>query len=235
RPRLRRGRGRSMRARCLGAIQAVPWTGFWLGAGLVLRLVHYLSNPSLWHDEAAVVVNVLRKGYVELLGPLLLSEAAPPLFVWLEKAVVGLCGDSLYSFRLVPFLASCTALAGVVACARRVLPAEAVPWVALFAACSDTVLWHTCEAKPYAVDLLIVTGLLAQLVFGRAWPLERHLILASVLAPVVIFLSYPGCFLLGGLALCLLPAVVRARRAGTWLLFGLFLTSLGVAFLFLWL
>src|SRR5262249_45110525 len=44
---------------------------------------------------------------------------------------------------------------------------------------------------------------------------------------------YPGCFLLGGLALCLLPAVVRARRAGTWLLFGLFLTSLGVAFLFL--
>src|SRR5262249_55333053 len=53
---------------------------------------------------------------------------------------------------------------------------------------------------------------------------------AIVLTPTLVFLSYPGCFLLGGLALSHLPAVVGQRRAGPWLLFALFLIVLGGSF-----
>src|SRR5438128_12417 len=52
--------------------------------GLALRGYHYLRGPSMWHDEAAVAVNVLDKDYQGLLGPLRFHEAAPPLFLWVE-------------------------------------------------------------------------------------------------------------------------------------------------------
>jgi hypothetical protein len=201
-----------------------------MAVGLGLRVGHYLRQPSLWHDEAAVVVNVLQKDYADLWGSLLFSEAAPPLFLWLEKLVVSLAGDSLYSFRLVPLLASCAALVCLVWCARRILAPEAVPWVALVAACSDTIMWHSCEAKPYAVDMFVAAGLLALTVLCRDWPVCYVLLLAAAIAPLLIFVSFPACFLLGGLALFLLPAVRRAKSAASWAAYGLFVISMGASF-----
>src|SRR5438094_2922821 len=56
----------------------VAWTGGLVALGLGLRVYHYARNPSMWHDEAALVLNVLSKGFHELLGPLLFAEASPP-------------------------------------------------------------------------------------------------------------------------------------------------------------
>src|SRR5438034_638599 len=49
-------------------------------SGLALRSYHYLRVPAVWHDEAALVVNVLDNDFAGLLGPLRWHEAAPPLF-----------------------------------------------------------------------------------------------------------------------------------------------------------
>jgi hypothetical protein len=194
--------------------------------GLGLRLFHYLRNPSMWHDEAALTLNVVGKDWSGLAGPLFFSEAAPPLFLWAEKAVVALGGESTYALRLVPLLASCAAFLAGVFVARRLLPPTAVPWAALLLGCSDRLLWHACEAKPYAVDVLVAAGLLAIFVRFSAWPAGRQLLLYAALTPGLIFLSYPSCFLLGGLALALLPAAVRERGRGSRLAFGLFLAVL---------
>src|SRR5262249_51883504 len=78
--------------------------------GLVLRLYHYLRVPAVWHDEAAVLLNVLGKGFGELLGPLYWHEAAPPLFLWLERALFLAAGDGVLVLRLPAFLASVAAL-----------------------------------------------------------------------------------------------------------------------------
>src|SRR5437762_13901671 len=86
------------------------WTTSLVMLGLGLRLYHYVRNPSMWHDEAALVLNVLHKGFLDLLGPLSFAEAAPPAFLWIEKAVTLLLGDSTYALRLIPFLASCATL-----------------------------------------------------------------------------------------------------------------------------
>ena len=74
----------------------ISWTGAVLVVGLGLRLYHYLRDPSMWHDEAALVLNVLQKSFGELLGPLRFAEAAPPLFLWLERAVNLTLGDSTF-------------------------------------------------------------------------------------------------------------------------------------------
>jgi hypothetical protein len=208
---------------------------FWacLALGLALRCYHYLRDPSMWHDEAALVLNVLGKSFAGLLGPLYFSEAAPPLFLWLEKAVAGTLGDGTYELRLAPFLASVAALLGIAVVARRLLPPAGAVWAVLLFGCSDRLLWHCCEAKPYAVDVLAATGLL--LVFTRTSrsSLDRQLLVYAGLAPPLLFLSYPACFLLGGVVLTLLPEVIQARSRRTWLLFGGFLAALGTSFLLL--
>jgi hypothetical protein len=181
--------------------------------GLGLRLYHFLRDPSMWHDEAALVLNVLGKSFGELLGPLDFAEAAPPLFLWLEKVVALILGDGTYALRLIPFLASGASLVLMVPVARRLLRPQAVPWALLLFACSDRLLWHACEAKPYAVDVFVATALLAIYQAMRNWPFRHQLLVYMPLAPLVIFLSYPGCFLCGALLVVLLPA---AWRTGRW-------------------
>jgi hypothetical protein len=95
-------------------------------------------------------------------------------------------------------------------------------------------LWHACEAKPYAVDVA-VAALLPMLVLGPLgrWSLEKRLIFFALLAPVIVMLSFPGCFLMGGLALSLLPELCQCRRPSAWLaLLGLGV-SMGGSFLIL--
>src|SRR5215469_163176 len=104
------------------------WTWAFVALGLGLRLYHYLRDPSIWHDEAALVLNVLGKGFGELLGALQFAEASPPLFLWLERAVALALGDGTYAFRLVSVLASSLALLLMVPLARCVLQPRAVPW-----------------------------------------------------------------------------------------------------------
>src|SRR5271169_3353423 len=122
--------------------------------GLGLRGYHYFRGPVVWHDEAALIINVLDRDYASLLQPLRFHEAAPPLFLFLEKAVSVTLGDEPLAMRLPPFLASCGALLLLVPIARRLLPAAAVPWALLLFACSEQLLQHACEAKPYAFDVL---------------------------------------------------------------------------------
>ena len=199
-----------------------------LTLGLGLRLFHYARNPSMWHDEAALVLNVIGKSFGELLGPLFFAEAAPPLFLWVERTLRLLLGDGTYALRLLPFVASCAALLLFVAVARRLLSRRAVPWAIFLFACSDQLLWHASEAKPYSVDVLAAVGLLYLFLSLRSWPLARQFMLYTLLAPLLIFLVYPGCFLLGGLLLALLPALARSRKFVDWLAYGvLTLTVVG--------
>ncbi|HXG13052.1 MAG TPA: hypothetical protein VNK04_25060 [Gemmataceae bacterium] len=188
-----------------------------MSVGLGLRAYHYLRNPSMWHDEAALVLNVLHKNFGELLGPLFFAEAAPPLFLWAERAVALTLGEGTHALRLISFLASCLALVLFVSVARRMLSPAAVPWAVLLFACSDQLLWHAAEAKPYSSDVLAAVLLLAVYWSTLEWPIERRLLLFALPAPAVIFLAYPGCFLYGGLLLALLPAVWQSRRWTAWL------------------
>jgi hypothetical protein len=225
-----------MSPRLVRAARPLPWLAFALALGLGLRAYHYLRDPAVWHDEAALILNALGKSFPELLGPLFYSEAAPPLFLWAERAVALTLGDSTFALRLLPFLAGCAAFVGAVALARRLLSPWGAVWFALLLGCSDRLLFHCCEAKPYAVDVLVAVGLLATFVCRRGEgdaALCRQLLLYAALSPLLVFLSFPACFLLGGAALALLPAVLRARAWRVWGAYAAFGVLLGGSFLLL--
>jgi len=220
------------------------WITLALTLGLGLRTYYYVSDPPIWHDEAALIVNVLQKNYAEQLGPLYYSEAAPPLFLWLERGIAQTLGDSTLSLRLVPWLASCAGLVLMFMVGRRLL----APWplfvFLLLFAVSDRLLWHCCEAKPYAIDVLLAVVLLALLTPMQHVPeaqakdtsrLRFGLVVLTLFAPLAIFLSFPACFMLGGVGLALLGTVWRTRDWRVGLTYVAFGASTCVAFAILYL
>ncbi|HEV3142510.1 MAG TPA: glycosyltransferase family 39 protein [Gemmataceae bacterium] len=204
-----------------------------LGCGL--RLFHYLRNPSVWHDEAALIVNVLQKSFFDLLGPLRWNEAGPPLFLWAERAAALIFGDSTYALRLFPLVASCAALVLFASAARRVLSMTAACWAVVLFAFSDRLLWHACEAKPYSTDVLVATGVLFAFARMRDWPIGRQLLVWGLLSPAMIFASYPACFLCGALLLYYGPKIVRNENCTTMSLYAGFAIAVLVSFLLLYL
>ena len=182
--------------------------------GCLPRLFHYLRDPSIWHDEAALIVNVLNKDFVALLGPLRWDEAAPPLFLWLERAIALTLGDSTYALRLMPVLASCAAMFLFAATVRKLLSGWPAFWAMLLFATSDRLCWHAAEAKPYAIDVFVACAALFIAVRLQHWAIERRLALLICASPVAIFISYPSCFVCGALLLYLLAeAWVAGWRA----------------------
>ena len=63
--------------------------------GIVVRLVQYLSNRSLWADEAALALNIVNRSYSELGQPLDYDQAAPIGFLWLEKLAIDIFGNKV--------------------------------------------------------------------------------------------------------------------------------------------
>src|SRR5207248_1618673 len=140
-------------------------------------------------------------------------------------------GDSEYALRLVPFAASCLALVLFAAAAPRVLGRHAaVLAVGLFAV-SDRLLWHATEAKSYSLDVLVAVAAGWWFVRTRSWPLWRRCLPAALFAPVAIWVSYPACFVVGGLLVAL--ATAFSRRDAGWggrVAFALLAGSVGAAF-----
>ena len=46
------------------------WVLLSLFLGVGLRSYHYSRDPAVWHDEAALILNVVNKRPMELFGPL---------------------------------------------------------------------------------------------------------------------------------------------------------------------
>ena len=196
------------------------WTTLFAALGVALRLYHYLRNPSLWHDEAALVVNVLEKSFMELLGPLRFSEAAPPLFLWMEKSAVLVLGESLFALRFLPVAASCGALLLFVFVARRTLSPAATPWAVLLFAVSDRLLWHACEAKQYSLEVFVAVLLMAVWLATSGWTHGRRAFVFALLAPSLLCVAYPAAFLYGGVLVALFLELRTSRQVRDWFGYG---------------
>ena len=161
-------------------------------------------------DEAALAHNVIGRPWTKLLGWLDYSQVAPPGFLLLEKAVVGVFNSSEYALRLVPLLC---ALASVWLCwsvCRRLLaPIPAMLPFGLFAL-TTSLADGPMRAKPYegdiAASLLIV--LTALILFDRPRRPSRSVGLSLVSSLTVLF-SFPSLLVLTGAALA---AANKARR-----------------------
>ncbi|MGL5095687.1 MAG: ArnT family glycosyltransferase, partial [Planctomycetia bacterium] len=200
-----------------------------LALGAAARVGRWAVDFPLWGDEAMLAVNLWRRDYVDLVGPLDFWQVAPPLFLWIERAVVETLGFNEASLRLFPLVASLAALVVFWRLTQLALPPAGQAAAVAFLAAAHYPIRHAVEVKPYATDVLASVLLLW---CGAEWLRGRNrywLYLAAAIAPALLMLSFPAVFVAGGVAAALLPFVCHSRRSlPAYVLFG---TAVGVTFL----
>src|SRR4051812_35348728 len=171
-------------------LSADHWRWLCVGVGVTLRVIPWARNPPVWQDEAALVLNVIRLDFADYFGPLIHHQAAPPLFLVMERLALLMLGDSEAALRLPVLLLGCVSLVLFAALARRVLdPVPAAVAVGLFAV-SDRLIWHAAEVKPYAGDALVAVLVAWVYVRTRPWSLAARCGLWMIVLPLLVWFSY---------------------------------------------
>ncbi len=186
-----------------------------VGLGVALRVAYYLLDFPLWWDEAFVAVNLLRRGYLDLLRPLDYGQVCPLLFLWAELAAVRLLGFSEWSLRLFPLMAATSSVILFRVAAGRVIQGRGLLIsVAIFAVAVHPIR-HGADVKPYASDLLAAVALLA-LAFAWARQPDRAAPIwaLAVAGPIAITLSHPAIFVVGGIGLATVRPAWKTKRPG---------------------
>jgi len=188
------------------------WMAALLWLGLAARAVRYLLRFPLWEDECFLCVNFIDRSFADLLTPLTYHQVAPPLFLWAERASVLTFGYSEWSLRLVPFAASVASLFLFRRLAARLLSGPALLLAFGVFAVSYPGIRYAAEAKQYATDLFAALALLA---LTAEWHRSRRpgwLWLLAAVAPMLLWLSYPAAFVVGGVSLAVGITLLRESR-----------------------
>lgn len=184
-------------------------------AGVVLRTAEYLHDKAVWLDEAHVALNVLQRGYGDLLKPLDHNQAAPYAFLIAERWMVETIGPGEYALRFLPWLASIAAIPLLWVFLKRFLRYEgAIVALAVFAL-SPGVIRYASEVKPYALDVVatIVLVLLAKRCLDEAVA-GRWLVTLAIAGAGAVWCSFTAIFVLAGIGATLVFAAATDRRGG---------------------
>lgn len=186
--------------------------------GILARCRQYFGAPSYWHDEAYLLLNVVEKSFAELLGPLRLNQASPPLFLWLLRVLYNAAGSSEWAMRLPAFAASLAGLLLMIPLAQHCVGARSWQWAVAFCALSSHSVMHAYEVKPYAGDCFASLVVLLLTIQVLRHEVRRYWLLGLVAAAAILpWTAYPSVFVLGGTSITLFVNACRQRSGRVWL------------------
>lgn len=181
----------------------LPWIIICLG--VILRLVQYLFNRSLWLDESYLALNIIDRTFLELLQPLSYNQGAPIGFLILEKIAVQIFNSSEYVLRLFPFLSGIASIFLFYGVAKHFIKSEAVPIALCLFAISGPLIYYSSELKQYSTDVfitLLILYFVARNIYSKRLT-TSNIFFLGVLGATVIWFSHPSVFILAGVGMSL--------------------------------
>jgi hypothetical protein len=168
-------------------------------------------NDSIWMDEAWVANSVLEPSAHDVFFTGTWTQSSPPLFLLLERWVVGFLGHSEAALRVLPVAAGLAGLLLVALAFSRWLSTPAA-LLSLTLLCGNYYLIKYCQqVKQYGTDFLVSAVLL--LLVGRCieGPSRRHLVALLAAGTIGFFLSYTAAFWL--ISLVISASLSRSPKA----------------------
>lgn len=172
--------------------------------GILIRLIHYFYNRSLWGDEAFLCINFLGDTWTNLLHPpLLYSQQAPFGFLLIEKALVSIFGPSEYILRLFSLLSSIGSIFLFIHLIYHYLNQYGRILSLSIIVLSFSAVYHSIEAKQYSIELFTSIILyLSFLKYGNKSNMA-DICLFGIIGAIVTWFSYSSIFILATFA-CLI-------------------------------
>jgi hypothetical protein len=180
-----------------------------VGLGVLVRLVRFLVDYPIWHDEAFLAASLWDRGPAELARPLEYGQVAPWMFLVVERMFVATLGYNEMTLRLFPTLCSMASVVVFRHLASRVVRGWGLVLATGVMAVAFYPIRHGNEIKPYATDLLAAVILLTFAVeYLRRPDSSRWWWIAAAATPLLLGLSYPAVFVAGGVAAALAPRIL---------------------------
>lgn len=182
-------------------------------AGIIFRIWQYAVNRSLWHDESALALNIIYRSFAGLTQPLDYNQAAPLLFLFIQKTNITVMGHSEFALRLFPLMAGILSLFLMYKTAKAYLQGTAV-YIALVLFCfSSALIYYSSENKQYSSDVMCtLILLLAAHPCLQENPKPENYILLIVAGLVAMWLSHPSVFVLTGIGFAVMARQVFRKK-----------------------
>ena len=184
-----------------------------VATGIVVRIIMYAKNRSLWVDETALAMSIVSGNWLELLTPPLSNgQSAPVLYVLTVKAISSALGYSEFSLRIFSFFA----FAGFLVCMAILLKKAfnlniyKIAFAVIVCALLPTYIWYSNELKPYMSDALFV--ILTILLYFYYTQEKIKLLPLTVLYILILGFSSPAIFFIGGTLLYEFIAAVSGKN-----------------------
>ena len=181
---------------------------------VALRAAMWAQQRSLWLDEARLALNVASRSYLQLLSPLDYDQVAPPLFLWLQRTAVVLCGINEGALRLVPLIAGIVTVALVGPIGKRLFSDRVGLLTMLLCAISPSLIGASSEAKQYGIEALAACGILYATLRWMARPVSMPIWLL-VVGAVGVWLAPSAVFVLAAAGVATVLAAPGRSRGRT--------------------
>ena len=129
--------------------------------GVLLAIIQYFLNRSLWLDEAALAINFIERDFSQLFSPLSANQVAPIGFLMVEKLMVTIFGNNEMALRLFPLCCYFASIPFVFGFTIKLFPFKNVAYLSTAIYCiTNAVLRYSSEVKQYSSDVLLAAALL---------------------------------------------------------------------------
>ena len=174
-------------------------------------VVQYMSNPSVWRDEAALANNIIERDYTGLFNTLSYGQAAPIGFLLLTETITLFLGSSEYALRLLPFILGLLSILFFYLVGRQISPTAVVLGLALLAT-SQLHLRYAAEFKQYIGDSFWALFLLYLALHYINTGQKQTLFYLALCGSVAVWFSHPAVFTLASIGIILFVIAFRQHN-----------------------
>ncbi len=192
---------------------SMKWPGLVLLLLISLLAWQYFFNRSLWLDEAMLSLNIVQRDYTGLIHPLDYAQVAPILFLWIEKFITSVFGNSEMALRIFPFICSILSLFLVYSVANLLTGNRQIALLTLcLVGLTPKFIYFASEVKQYATDVTILLSLYYFTLSGSNFIRRNRWLLLSVTGLVSIFISNASVIPMAVVGILLLVRAFRSPK-----------------------
>ncbi|MDD3924987.1 MAG: glycosyltransferase family 39 protein, partial [Erysipelotrichaceae bacterium] len=168
-----------------------------IGFSIVIVALLYLTDRSLWIDEAMLAYSFTERNLTNLVNsPFALNQSAPVLYLYLVKLITMIFKTSAFSLRIFSFSAYLISLYLIYLIAKDLFKLKYPLLVVAFCANMRILIYYANEFKPYMSDVMVV--LLVLYLYHRYVIKKLKLYQLIIIYMLFIWLSNPALFFIGG-------------------------------------